>query len=78
MAAFYLEQAANDGNAYAQYLLGKLHLMGEVFPRMRTRPMNGSQRHRKAATLTPDFSLTAWTDRSRPLSCSLLQDCSTT
>ena len=28
-AAEYLWQAANNGNAYAQYLLGKLYLMGE-------------------------------------------------
>ena len=32
-AAEYLWQAANNGNAYAQYLLGKLYLMGESVPK---------------------------------------------
>ena len=32
-AAEYLWQAANNGNAYAQYLLGKLYLMGEGVPK---------------------------------------------
>ena len=32
-AAEYLRQAANNGNAYAQYLLGKLTLMGEGGPK---------------------------------------------
>ena len=31
--AEYLRQAANNGNAYAQYLLGKLYLMGEGVPK---------------------------------------------
>ena len=30
---FYLNQAANEGSAYAQYLLGKLYLMGEGVPK---------------------------------------------
>ena len=34
-AAEYLRQAANNGNAYAQYLLGKLTLMGEGGPKDR-------------------------------------------
>ena len=32
-AAEYLRQAANNGNAYAQYLLGKLTFMGEGVPK---------------------------------------------
>ena len=43
-AVSYLRQAANNGNANAQYLLGKLHLTGKVFNKTPMLPTSGSRK----------------------------------
>ena len=64
-AAEYLHQAAEAQNPWAQYLLGKLYLMGRGWNRIRRLPMAGSKLRQCRGTPMHSFSRNAWS-RARP------------
>ena len=79
-AAEYLRQAADNGSAYAQYLLGKLTLMGEGVPKDMDAAYEWFAAARDNGHTYAEFFMKRMErgEQSRPPSCCQPPGCSTT